>query len=66
VLRKRGGAVECQDFRAIDSLRAEVTAFAQTIAGGYRMDDGAGMIATVHALEAIIQSIATEETIVLG
>jgi predicted dehydrogenase len=65
VLRARGGAVECRDFPGVDSLRAEMTAFAQAIAGGQRMDDGAGMIATVHALEAIIQSIATEETIVL-
>jgi predicted dehydrogenase len=66
VSRARGGAVECQDFPAVDSLRAEMAAFAQAIAGGHRMDDGAGMIATVHALEAITQSIATEETIVLG
>ena len=58
--------MECQDFPAVDSLRAEMTAFARAIAGGHSMDDGAGMIATVHALDAIIQSIATEETIVLG
>ena len=65
VLRKRGGAMEYQDFPAVDSLRAEMTAFAQAIVSGHHMNDGAEMIATVHALEAIIQSIATEEAIEL-
>ena len=66
VLRTRGGAIESRDFPAVDSLHAGMSAFAQAIAGGHARDDGAAMIATVHALEAIVQSIATEKIIELA
>jgi hypothetical protein len=43
-----------------------MNAFAQAVDGGRRTFDGAAMIATVHALEAIIESATTEQSIELA
>jgi predicted dehydrogenase len=63
VVRTQGGKIESRDLPVVDSLRAEMNAFAQAIEDGRGTFDGAAMIATVHALEAIIQSAATEEPV---
>jgi predicted dehydrogenase len=65
VVRRQGGAIECRDLPAVDSLRAEMNAFAQAIENSCGTFNGAAMIATVHALEATIQSAATEESVEL-
>ncbi|HEV7819984.1 MAG TPA: Gfo/Idh/MocA family oxidoreductase [Burkholderiales bacterium] len=66
VVRTGGGATERRESPAVDSLRAEMNAFAQAVDGGRRTFDGAAMIATVHALEAIIESATTEQSIELA
>ena len=66
VVRMRGGGVENRDFPAIDSLRAEMTAFRQAIETGGGMIEREAMIATVHALEAIFNSMATAAKVELA
>jgi predicted dehydrogenase len=65
VVRRQGGTIECRDLPPVDSLRSEMNAFAQAIENSHRTFDGATMIATVYALEATIQSAATEELVAL-
>jgi predicted dehydrogenase len=65
VVRMRGGDVEQRDFPAIDSLRAEMLAFREAMEAGRHAMKHAEMIATVHALEAILQSIATDTKVEL-
>jgi len=60
VLRARGGKVEAREFPKVDSLRAELEAFADAVAGQapYPIKPKE-MVDTVAAFEAIIQSMQT-------
>jgi predicted dehydrogenase len=65
MLRARGG-VEEREFSAVDTLRAEMTAFVHAIERGEGVVEPAGMVATVHGLEAIIESLHTGASVVLA
>lgn len=66
VVRTRGGVIERRALPAVDSLRAEMNAFAQAVDSGRGTFGGAAMIETVHALEVMIESATTEESIQLA
>jgi predicted dehydrogenase len=61
VVRTRGGKVERREFGKIDSIRAEIDAFADAAAGRspYPITP-AEMVDTIAAFEAIIQSMQTD------
>jgi predicted dehydrogenase len=60
VLRSRGGKVEVRDFPKVDSLLAELDAFADAVAGRAPYPIKAQeMLDVVAAFEAIIQSMET-------
>ena len=58
ILRTRGGKAERREFPKVDSLRVEVDAFADAIAGSapYPITP-AEMVSTIAAFEAIIRSM---------
>ena len=66
VTRLQGGKTETRDLPAIDSVRAEIDAFADAVAGRapYPITT-AEMLDTIASFEAVIQSIATGNTVKL-
>ena len=60
VVRSRGGKVEVRDFPKVDSLRAELDAFADAVSGrvSYPIKPQE-MVDVVAAFEAIIRSMET-------
>lgn len=64
VLRSRGGKVEARDFPKVDSLLAEIDAFADAVEGRapYPIKT-TEMVAVVAAFEAIIRSMATRKPV---
>jgi predicted dehydrogenase len=60
VMRARGGKVERREFPKVDSIRAEIDAFADAASGGspYPITP-AEMVNTIAAFEAVIQSMET-------
>lgn len=66
VIRLRGGRTEVKDFAKIDSVLAEMDAFADAVAGvaPYPITTGE-MVDTIASFEAVIQSIATGNTVKL-
>jgi len=64
VVRKAGAALERREFEPVDTLRAEMDAFAQAISGQARPTPSSGeIVATVHAFEAMLDSIALKRTV---
>lgn len=66
VVRTRGGKIERREFPKLDSLRAEIDAFADAATGRapYPISP-AEMVNTIAAFEAIIQSMATGTTVAI-
>lgn len=66
VVRTRGGKIERREFPKIDSLRAEIDAFADAAAGRspYPITP-AEMVNTIAAFEAVIQSMATGKPVAI-
>jgi len=67
VLRSRGGKVEVRDFPKVDSLRAELDAFADAVAARapYPIKPRE-MVDVVAAFEAIIRSMATGQPVAIN
>jgi predicted dehydrogenase len=67
VLRRRGGKVEARDFPRVDSLLAEMDAFADAVEGRapYPVRTGE-MVDVVAAFEAIVQSMQSRRPIRIG
>lgn len=67
VLRNRGGKVEARDFAKVDSLLAEIDAFADAVEGRapYPIET-TEMVAVVAAFEGIILSMATGKPVTIG
>ena len=66
IIRLQGGKTEVRDFPKIDSVLAEMDAFADAVAGvtPYPITTEE-MVNTIASFEAVIQSIATENSIKL-
>ncbi len=66
IIRLRGGKTEIRDFPKIDSVLAEIDAFADAVAGRapYPITT-TEMVDTIGSFEAIIESIRTGETVSL-
>jgi NAD(P)-dependent dehydrogenase (short-subunit alcohol dehydrogenase family) len=66
IIRLKGGKTEVKDFPKIDSIRAEIDAFADAVAGvaPYPITTGE-MVNTIASFEAIINSIKTDSAIKL-
>lgn len=64
IIRFRGGKTEVKDFQKIDSVLAEMDAFADAVSGvaPYPITTGE-MVDTIASFEAVIQSIAAGSTI---
>lgn len=64
VIRLKGGRTEVKDFQKIDSVLAEIDAFADAVSGAapYPITT-AEMVDTIASFEAVIRSIATGGTI---
>ncbi len=67
ILRTRGGKVDRREFPRVDSLRVEVDAFADAVAGSapYPITP-AEMVNTIAAFEAIIRSMDTGAPVSVG
>jgi predicted dehydrogenase len=64
IIRLKGGKTEVKDFPKIDSIRAEIDAFADAVAGvaPYPISN-AEMVNTIASFEAIINSIKSGDTV---
>jgi predicted dehydrogenase len=64
IIRLKGGKTEVKDFPKIDSIRAEIDAFADAVAGiaPYPITTDE-MVNTIASFDAIIQSIKTGNTV---
>ena len=64
IIRLKGGKTEVKDFPKIDSIRAEIDAFADAVAGvaPYPITTGE-MVNTIASFDAIIQSIKSGNTV---
>ena len=64
IIRLQGGKTEVRDFQKIDSVLAEMDAFADAVAGvtPYPISTEE-MVNTIASFEAVIQSIATGSTV---